>query len=318
MITLKKIADLANVSVSTVSRALNNAYDVAPDTRDEILKIAKENGYFSEKKRIKNENRKKSRFQIAIICPEINSDFYSIFASKLVNEFQKNNCNCIIYNSFFDKTTITKLLEECIDNAQIDAVISLSHTIEFPHHPHTPVIMAGTIEKTSSIRFSTIDAFEQITDAIISEGIKKVAFISEPLTTGKCREFSIFAAEHGIEVEPFIAGSRFDSAGKEAAKHFIKRNDIPNLLVCAYDEIAYGVIDTLLKSEIKVPEEVGVIGWNDIPNSKYCFGGLTTVSYENDLVVKNIVKDIIHAKKSGIINPRHYLSPAKLVRRNTF
>ena len=89
-------------------------------------------------------------------------------------------------------------------------------------------------------------------------------------------------------------------------------------MVCAYDEIAYGVIDTLLKSEIKVPEEVGVIGWNDIPSSKYCFGGLTTVSYENDLVVKNIVKDIIHAKKSGIIYPRHYLSPAKLVRRNTF
>ena len=73
MSTLKKISEVAKCSISTVSRALNNCNDVSEETRENILRIANDLGYFQRKKQIKLENRKKNRFNIAILCPELES-----------------------------------------------------------------------------------------------------------------------------------------------------------------------------------------------------------------------------------------------------
>ncbi len=125
MSTLKNIAKIANCSVSTVSRAINNCHDVSEQTRTRILEIAKEQGYFQAKKHIKAENRKKNRFNIAIITPEIESSFYSGTLVHITKEISRLNARYVIYDYSFNEAELKKLLDMCQDEMNIDAVICL-------------------------------------------------------------------------------------------------------------------------------------------------------------------------------------------------
>ena len=125
MSTLKKIAGVAGCSMSTVSRALNNCHDVSTETRERILEIAKDLGYFQRKKNIKKENRRKNEFNIAIICPELESDYYAKLVVCFSKHLSKNNHRTIIYNYAFDNKEQDRLIEMCRDACNIDGIISL-------------------------------------------------------------------------------------------------------------------------------------------------------------------------------------------------
>ena len=319
MITLKKLAELANVSVSTVSRALNDGFDIAPETRESIVRLARENGYFSEKKRIRTENRQKNHFQIAILCPEINSEFYSAFVAKLASAFRAKDCSCIIYHSAFDRTTMDELFAVCNDRSDIDAIISLG---VIPHLPKTlsiPLITANNGDQSGSrLQYDTLGAYRDILAAAQTAGLTRLAFAGEPLTTGKGEELATHAMAAGFAIERFCAKGRFDAAGREAATYFAACETRPELIICAYDEIACGLIDGLKQTGLRVPEDIKVIGWNDISTARYCFGGLTSVHYDLDLVIPQLITDLLQDKKSGTVSNKSYLVPAKLIRRKTF
>ena len=122
MSTLKKISEVANCSLSTVSKALNNCNDISEKTREKILTIAKDMGYFQKKKKIKLENRKKNKFNIAILCPEIESNYYSKMIIDISYELSKYNSDTVIYNYSFDNKRLHELLDTC-HNADIGVVL---------------------------------------------------------------------------------------------------------------------------------------------------------------------------------------------------
>lgn len=319
MITLKKLAELANVSVSTVSRALNDCFDIAPATRETILRLARENGYFLEKKRIRTENRQKTRFQIAILCPEINSEFYSALSAKLASAFQAENCNCMIYHSAFDPAVMEELFEACNDRLDIDAIISLGNISHLPESPSVPLVTSHTTgAKTSHLHYDTHGALQDIIAAVRDEGLTHLAFAGEPLAVSKGEAFASLAKAQGFTVEQFCAKGRFDIAGHEAAEYFAALPTRPALILCAYDEIACGLIEGLKEVGLRVPEDIRVIGWNDILTARYCFGGLTTVHYDLDRVVPQLIADLLRDKKNGTFSSKVYHVPAKLIRRRTF
>ncbi len=319
MITLKKLAELANVSVSTVSRALNDGFDVSPETRNRVLQLARESGYFLEKKRVKTENRQKNHFQIAILCPEINSEFYSVVAAKLISALHKENCNCILYHSGFDPSLMSELFINCVDSSDIDAIIALGNIPSLPIPPSIPLISTNSEHPHAShIYYDIQNIFIAITNAAKEKGISKIAFVNEPLTKSKGELFKNHADSCGFCVEQFCADGRFDTAGQEAAEYFLNQKHLPELFICAYDEIACGLIDTLQNGGVKVPDDVKVIGWNDTFAAHYCFGGLTTVRYEIDKVISRICADLLQDRKDKTFSPKTYHVSSSFIRRNTF
>ena len=89
--TMRDLAKLANVSVSTVSKAFREADDVSPQTREQIFALAKEQGCFG--KYYKGRYHKKV---VAIICPELLSDYYSRFTEGLREQIEKSGCMCFV------------------------------------------------------------------------------------------------------------------------------------------------------------------------------------------------------------------------------
>ena len=316
MSTLKKIAKIANCSVSTVSRAINNCYDVSEQTRARVLKIAKEQGYFQAKKHIKAENRKKNHFNIAIVCPEIESSYYSGTMVHITKEFSRLNARSVIYDYSFDNLELKKLLDMCQNEMNIDAIICLGINNDKSFRSNIPIIFPTKKEGFSSVVFGISNGIRSFFEEAEKNNYKSVYFIGEDLTIGREKVFMRVAKDFpSIHHYSYCSLFRFEEAGRDAEK-FLLNGELPDAVICAYDEIALGLIEQLSKSGINAPNDIRVIGINDIPTSKYCFGGLSTIAFDIEKI-SEVVRDLINGLKDNNYEVRQYVITSKYIRRNT-
>ena len=316
MSTLKNIAKIANCSVSTVSRAINNCHDVSEQTRAHILEIAKEQGYFQAKKHIKAENRKKNHFNIAIICPEIESSYYSETMVHMSKEFSRLNARSIIYNYSFDNPELKKLLDMCQDEMNIDAVICLGTNNDKSFRSNIPVIFPAKKEGFSSAVFDVSNGIRSFFKEAEKNNLKSICFIGEVLTKDREKVFVRVAKDFpSIHHYSYCSPFRFEKAGRDGGKVLLK-GELPDAVICAYDEIALGLIEQLSKSGIKTPDNIRVIGINDIPTAKYCFGGLSTIAFDIEKISEPVM-DLINGLKNNNYEVRQYNITSKYIKRNT-
>ena len=311
IVTLKRVAEIANVSVSTASKALKNSFDVSEETRRRVIAAAEECGYFGEKKRISAENRKSSELTIAAVCPEVISPHYSAIIESITAIANKLSYNVVVYNASFDEQRYLKTLSSCFENTKIDAVINISSYGKDMDFGKTPHIIFGQKSPFCSAIFTSLDeCFELIKSA--NPHWKKVCFASEKLTASKeaafCRVFE------GGEVT--VGEGRFENAGISVAKKLMK-GALPDAVICAYDEIAFGLIDTLQKKGISVPKDIEVVGINNVSTSKWAFGGVSTLGFNYDEILDNVFADIASDIKSKSITQREYRMTVKFIKRNT-
>ena len=319
MSTLKKIADVVGCSVATVSRAMNNCHDVSEQTRKRVIEVAKSLGYYERKKRIKIENRKKNEFNIAIICPEVESDYYASLIICFSRILSKDNHRTIIYNYAFDDKEQERLIEMCKDACNIDGIICLGKTKNNVNY--RDVAMVRCAQQPGKYSMFSENNTGGIDEAIRSLGNKKgqsVLFVGEEKTGNRETDFfSVVKNYSNIKAKRFVSRERFERAGYEAAEYVASFEKLPSMIICAYDEIAYGLIEALSKKGISVPSDVSVIGINDIPSAKYCFGGLSSIAYELEDVCEKIVAELLENIKNGTSIHSAFSFPSKFIKRNT-
>ncbi len=319
MSTLKRIADVVGCSVSTVSRAMNNCHDVSDKTKERVIEVAKGLGYFERKKRIKTENRKKNEFNIAIICPEVESDYYAKYIVCFSKHLTKNNHRTLIYNYAFDSEEQERLVEMCRDACNIDGIICLGEANVANNYRNVPMAHYArqSDEHIAFLGDSTVGIGEAIR-ALGNKTGKSVLFVGEKKTRERETDFFTAAKNYSnIKSYRFISNERFEMAGNEAAEYVASLESLPSLIICAYDEIAYGLIDSLSKKGIRVPEDVSVVGINDIPSSKYCFGGVSSIAFCRDEACEKIVAQLLESIKSGAFESAVFTIPSRFIKRNT-
>ena len=315
--TLKTLARMANVSVSTASRALNDSYGVSPETRELVLQLAKEHGYFQKKKQVRIENRRNKRINVAIICPEIISGFFSGVASAFVKEIRSRSSDCTLFYHDFDLSKKNDILDHCFEDDRYSAIIVLSGIFQKPEYVNVPVICTGGISEFSHLNFEYDLAVEAALDYIKSKGITSVAFLGESLTTRKARFFTELAQSRGLAHTSYSSPARFEEAGVDCVKKLLESPRLPQCLLCAYDEIAFGAIHALTESGLSIPEDIGVMGINDVSGAKYFHGGLTTVSISFTSTVKKVIDDIFITLESGTFTPTDYNAQIRVIPRKT-
>ena len=287
--TLKDVAKHANVSVSTVSKAINGAHDVSEKTRLEILKIAEQLGYFSDKKRVTLENKDKSSFTVAVICPEIISMFYSEHVTLISKEVEAYGGNCIVYVYNFDEKLLSKMISSCDKDKNIHAIISLAGKVSTKN---TPLL----VETTAEYKIETITSVDKAAEYLKNLAHKDIGFAGEKLTLSKKEVFKKCCPLNERFI--FTSDKRFEEAGEQAAEFYVK-NGLPTAVICVYDEIAFGLINRLEQLGVSVPGDVSVIGINNIKPARYCFGGVTTVETGWG---ENVIQDIKSLHKLVVEN----------------
>lgn len=296
MITLSKIAKLAHVSISTASKAFSMSSEVNSETREMIFKIAKEYGCFK-----KFYNAKYPKLVFAIICPEFKSRFYSD-ALSLIQEYSKSyNAEICVASTDFSLETEKMLFEYYTKYTNVDAIINITNRLtDYEMFPQTPVVSIFPANKSDAditILDEMDNAFKEFFIHCKEKGINSIGFIGETHTELKLSVFKKNMEEiFGEYKKEYISISqkRFEDGGYEAMEKLFSGKNLPRAIVCAYDCMAIGAINAIHKKGLKVPEDIAVLGINDIRESPFLPTPLSSINQNLEKACKEAVDALIN------------------------
>lgn len=290
--TLSKLARLANVAVSTASKAFSMSDDINEQTREEIFRVARENGCFK-----KFFNAKYPKFVIALICPEVDSRHYSELCRYLQQRLQTRGCEICISSTEFSAAVTADMIEYYEKYSSVDAIILIDPpaTVLPPHE--TPIISLGSRAHNADVTLC-LDYMTALKSALTdfkAAGISHIGFIGEPHTVTKLSAFKSAVSEiYGFTEEKYISVSdlRFEKGGCAAARALYSRGALPEAIICAYDDMALGAMRFFHDNGISGPDDIKVIGMDNILHSEYFVPSLSTIDYMNEEIAKTATESV--------------------------
>ncbi len=280
--TMRELARLANVSVSTVSKAFGDADDVCTETKERIFALAKQYGCYG-----KYYKGKFSKKVFAIICSELISDFYIGFVERLQTTIEENGGIAVISADHFNTKKQAELIEYYASYLHVDGIVVFGLRSPVKKGYDIPIVsIFSTIDaNVDSVNVSMTGAMADAVDLLYRNGHRDVAFLGESLTIGKAELFEDACAKYGdIQTRVLESANRFEQAGKDGVKMLLQTESLPSALICAYDNIAIGAMKALKKAGFSVPKDISIIGADNIDSAEYTEVPLTTIDSASDEV----------------------------------
>ncbi len=274
--TYRKLAELAGVSVSTVSKAMSDGREVSGETIERIRRLAEEYGVTRPK------YRRDTKPRIAILVPEIVSTYYSEITTELADRLRAKGIEPSIYICGFEAERSNRLVRMLNDEKLADGIFSMSTDLS-PSENNIPIFcLMGSAAPTNcgTTGYNTAEGIFMALEYLKSLGHTKIGFLGENNTEKKLRFFRSGLAQLGLAADErfvFVSAGRFEQAGYEGAEHILKLAERPTALCAAYDEIALGAVKVFREHGVRIPEELSIVGINDIPTSSYAGIPLTTI-----------------------------------------
>jgi LacI family transcriptional regulator len=289
LITLSKLAKMANVSVSTASKAFSMSHEVSEETRNHIFEIAKSEGVFK-----KFYNAKYPKLVIAVICPEFEGRHYSGVIATLRQELSALGCEMTVASSDFSKDTGNELFEYYSNYTSVDGIIILDSEVDrLSYEVPTVYMYAPKLpedEKDKCPRaYVGVSQYKAIAEGIEyfkSHGIRDIGYIGEPLTISRYEKFIKAMSSAGLvprEGAVILDGARFEEGGYRAMLELIDKNTLPRAVFCAYDHMAIGAMRALYERGLSVPRDVRLFAVDDISEAKYLTPSLSSINIKSRL-----------------------------------
>lgn len=313
MTSIKDIAKLAGVSISTVSRTLNNYPDVGPKTREKILKIAEELNYFPNAV-ARSLVQKKTHTIGVFFGNNYNSGFDHPFFLEIISAVRE-----VVGNAGYDLLIFTNKNKERATYAtlcrerSVDGVVLLltgegkkknDQLVELQESgiPCIAIDLPLYGQKCTYVESNNYQGSKLAMDHLASLGHKIIAFIGgdeiSKTSYDRLRAYQDGVMESRIGYHPDLVHLGYfshEGAKKATTNLMTKRPDITAFFV-ASDEMAFSAIETLNELGYNVPEDVSVIGFDDIKESSFSKPSLTTVrqnKYEMGRVAATMLLEII-------------------------
>lgn len=329
-VTIKDIAEKAGVSYATVSRALNYKYGVNPSTRRQILEIASSMNYSPNA--IARGLVKKQTHTIGLIIPDITNPFFPEVARGVEDMSEKMGYSIFLCNSNWDKTKenryVKLLIEKRVDGLILAPSASVITEEDRQIYSRLPVVLMSGVQSgsgTSSVVVDNVKGGYIAGKYLIEKGRKKLCYIggAEDSFSVKERFEGFFqAAESSISVSlsPDLVkfGDYRQKSGYRIMKELLENRNIPDAVFASNDLLAIGVIQAIRASGLKVPEDISVIGFDNIAAAGFGEVELTTIEhpkYRMGELAAGILLEKIDLKPEMQENKRVVLEPELIIRR---
>ena len=290
MVTIKDIANKLGISISTVSKGLNGASDISEELRQLVLDTAVEMGYTTKKMK-KNDYKKLCIFIENMSCEHVSHFGYDIVLGFKQSAYRDNWDVTIlpITPAFQQKEKYdTFMLKNGYSGAfMLGFALQDEWMSQFEHTNIATVLFDNFVRKNPNITYIGTDSFEGIDTAIdhlVSYNHKKIAFLNGSLhsmiTEHRQQAFYDSMAAHGLPVDENLVANGYYVAesAKDFVPSFLKHG--ATAIVCGNDLLAYGVMEECMERGFKVPEDISVIGFDDLPPSSQTKPALTTIRQE--------------------------------------
>jgi len=285
--TIEDVAQLAGVSIATVSRALHHPQKVAEETRKRVHTAIAKTG-FTANAMAQNLRRQRSRMILAIV-PDIGNSFFSDILLGLEAVASKRGYGLLIGNTENDPEREAGFLEFIRSN-KADGLVVLTGRLpangeEIPRDL-PPLLTVCERVPQSDVPFIGIDnvhAARLAVEHLIGLGHTNIAHVAGPMDNVLSRdrkegwEQALRAAGVDLDQALVLGGDFSLESGRRAATQMITTDDPPTAFFCANDEMAIGVLQALNQQGLEVPGDCSVIGFDDIEFAGFTVPPLTTV-----------------------------------------
>lgn len=284
-ITSKEVAKLAKVSQATVSRVFSGEMTVKEDTREKVMEAAKVLGYTPNKIASSLSSRRSNI--IAVVLSDINNRFYTGVFSYLTQKLQESNKQVLFFQMRCEQDAdeiINRVLEYQVDGVVIAAPALPAEFAEEYLKVNVPTVLFNqytTDKRICSVCSDSAEAGRIVANYFLDRKYTQFAFIGGRKTTTSTHRKKGFLnrlQERGIESCYIEEGDYLYEFGREAMNKLFQKEVPPHAVFCANDLIAIGATDAVRYDlKLRVPEDVAIIGFDDIDVCKWESYGITTV-----------------------------------------
>ncbi|MEO0444107.1 MAG: LacI family DNA-binding transcriptional regulator [Pseudomonadota bacterium] len=295
--SIKKVANIAGVSIATVSRFFNNPNQVSKQTREKVEAAIKRINY-TPNALAQNLRRGKTGLVIAV-SPHITSPLYEDIIQQLNQSAKNNSYNLLVKEAGFNSLPLS-YYEQMIRCKQADGFVLLvglpEHEQDIDMDVSLPIVLACEPHQLSAGRPSlpciTIDhkqATQEATDYLIHLGHQAIAFIAsdhDPLTVREQQSgFQKSMLESKLSLFGRLLSNQQDNLSIERKLHrLLDTQSRPTAIICADDETAMETLHHIKSLGLKVPGDISLIGFSNIRYAEMTDPPLTTIDCPMDII----------------------------------
>jgi len=327
---IKNIAEMLGISVSTVSRALRDAHDINPATKEKVLKLAKELNFKPNKNAAALASG--STKNIGVLIPFITNYYFGTVISGIQEEAYRLGYNIILFVTN-DEVEREKQLIHNLDTASLDGLlISLSsNSTDITHFENLiqaglPLVFFDRVPNeinASKVMQSDYEGAFLATRHLINKGYKRIAHLAGPeslkFTQERLRGYlnALKQAQLPVRKEYIIHSGFSTQHGLTDTQQLIALQDRPDAIFAANDRKAIGAIQALKSAHINVGVDFGVIGFTNDPICTVIEPNLTTVEEPAFEIGLQSCQLLIKHIKNKEFESRSVVIPCRLINRDS-
>ena len=333
-VTMRDVADRAGVSQSTVSRVLNQAtaqIPISEETRQKVMEAVEQLGYYP------NMTARSLRTQrthlIAIMVADISNAFYYSIARAVQDFFAPHHYDVLIANSDHiyanEKRFCQAMLRRPVDGIiMVPYYLQTEEMVEIEERTGASIAVLG--QHISSAHFDTVwcDDVKATYDTtrwlIELKGYPSVGYFRAPLSlpTARRRFDAYLSAMHdlGMTVEPgWVQEGAFTmEGGQSAMRDLLQSNNLPHAIMVCNDLMAIGATNVALDANCRIPEDIAIVGFDDISLASLIRPPLTTIAQPPTMMGNRLAQMLFERIEGLETGPaRHIQLPLSLIERKS-
>ena len=329
---IKAVAKLAKVSTATVSRTMNGSAKVSPETAERVREAIEALNFYPDTNARALGSGRSSLYGLII------SDITNPFFPELVKSFEdiavEHGQEVLVANTNYDpermKICVRRMLQRRVDGVAIMTSEMDDHLIEDFSRRNIPLVFLDTGTPSPGVSCVRIDYSAGIDAAVnhlIELGHHRIAFISGPMSLASaCMRYKAFmdsTARDHLDNSPNLIqeGNHRVDGGHDAMQRILASGAKPTAVLASNDLTAIGAMGAIAEAGLRIPEDISVVGYDDIQLSAFTLPPLSTVSLPRVEIANAAFQALLHAKQSEklrpIIGEEHMVLPMFVTRKST-
>ncbi len=329
---IRAVAARARVSTATVSRVINGTAKVSPESTERVREAIEALNFYPDISARTMGSGRSGLYGLII------SDITNPYFPELVKAFEdiavEHGQDVLIANTDYDskrmESCVIRMLQRKVDGVAIMTSEMEDRLIHSFSHRKIPMVFMDTpmgLRGVSTVRVDYAAGVNQAVDHLFSFDHQHIAFISGPLSLNSARvrseAFTKALRQHVLAGEPHLMeeGDHRVEGGHAAMLRILKSGKRPTAVMASNDLTAIGAMGAIHESGLRIPEDISVIGFDDIELSGYTQPALTTVQVPRRELASTAFRSLFDRRdevaRKTVRTREHVIQPRLVVRRST-
>jgi len=326
MATIKDIAKKAGVSTATVSRIINGKGEARQETIDLVMKIVEDLEYHPNK--IAKSLRQGKSNLIAVMVPNLDNPFFGELVGAIEHEAAKHGLRVSICNTGDSREKVEYFLTNMVDNYAFGAIISTLKVTENDLNDlekkgiHTVTVDRSHFEHSySSINIDQLNGAFIATRHLIEKGAKRNILICGPedekMSDERVKGYQLALQSDGLAFSKYFYGDYTLQSGYQILDSLIEEGVQFDGIHASNDLMALGALRCCLDHQLMIPDDVKIVGNDNLTIDDYYNPRLTSLSQMNERVSQSVISELINLNEKEYTPKKVVMSPELIVRETT-